>query len=32
MMGVIALSHFGLLDLNIVYINPTFDAQLWLAD
>lgn len=24
MMGVIALSHFGLLDLNIVYINPTF--------
>lgn len=24
MMGVIALAHFGLLDLNIVYINPTF--------
>jgi len=24
MMGVIALSHFGLPDLNIVYINPTF--------
>lgn len=24
MMGVIALTHFGLIDINIVYINPTF--------
>jgi rhodanese-related sulfurtransferase len=28
MFGVIALGHFGLLDLNIIYINPTF---LWSA-
>ncbi len=24
MVGVMALSHFGLLDMNLVYINPTF--------
>jgi len=24
MIGVIALSHFGLLDINLIYINPTF--------
>lgn len=24
MLGVIALSHFGLLDVNLIYINPTF--------
>ncbi len=24
MIGVIALGHFGLLDLNLIYINPTF--------
>lgn len=28
MVGVMALDHFGLLDLNLVYINPTF---LWSA-
>jgi hypothetical protein len=28
MIGVIALGHFGLLDINLVYINPTF---LWSA-
>lgn len=28
MVGVIALTHFGLLDINLVYINPTF---LWSA-
>ena len=28
MIGVIALVHFGLLDINLVYINPTF---LWSA-
>ncbi len=28
MMGVIALSHFGLLDISVIYINPTF---LWSA-
>ncbi|MCC7158529.1 MAG: YeeE/YedE family protein [Ignavibacteria bacterium] len=24
MMGVIGLAHYGLLDLNIIYVNPTF--------
>ncbi len=24
MLGVIAFSHFGLLDINLIYINPTF--------
>ncbi len=24
MVGVMALSHFGLLDINLIYINPTF--------
>ncbi|NLO18773.1 MAG: YeeE/YedE family protein [Ignavibacteria bacterium] len=24
MVGVIALAHFGLLDMNLIYINPTF--------
>jgi len=28
MIGVIALSHFGLLDMSLVYVNPTF---LWSA-
>lgn len=28
MIGVMALAHFGLLDMNLVYINPTF---LWSA-
>jgi len=28
MMGVLALSHFGLLDISLIYINPTF---LWSA-
>ncbi|MFO7444933.1 MAG: YeeE/YedE thiosulfate transporter family protein [Ignavibacteriaceae bacterium] len=28
MFGVITLSHFGLLDINLIYINPTF---LWSA-
>jgi rhodanese-related sulfurtransferase len=28
MLGVIALAHFGLLDINLIYINPTF---LWSA-
>lgn len=28
MVGVLALEHFGLLDMNLVYINPTF---LWSA-
>ncbi|RPI73471.1 MAG: sulfurtransferase [Ignavibacteriales bacterium] len=28
MIGVIALGHFGMLDINLVYINPTF---LWSA-
>ena len=28
MLGVVALGHFGLLDLSIIYINPTF---LWSA-
>lgn len=28
MVGVIALGHFGLLDLNLIYVNPTF---LWSA-
>ncbi|MCX7736253.1 MAG: YeeE/YedE thiosulfate transporter family protein [Candidatus Kapabacteria bacterium] len=28
MIGVIALGHFGLLDLNLIYVNPTF---LWSA-
>lgn len=28
MVGVIALNHFGLLDINLIYINPTF---LWSA-
>ena len=28
MMGVIILSHFGLLDISVIYINPTF---LWSA-
>jgi uncharacterized protein len=28
MMGVITLSHFGLLDISIIYVNPTF---LWSA-
>ncbi len=28
MFGVIALSHFGLLDVNLIYVNPTF---LWSA-
>jgi len=28
MIGVIALNHFGLLDINLVYVNPTF---LWSA-
>ena len=28
MVGVIALNHFGLLDINLIYINPTY---LWSA-
>ena len=28
MIGVLALTHFGLLDINLTYINPTF---LWSA-
>jgi len=28
MLGVVALGHFGLLDINLIYINPTF---LWSA-
>lgn len=28
MIGVIALNHFGLIDINLVYVNPTF---LWSA-
>ncbi len=28
MVGIIALGHFGLLDLNLIYVNPTF---LWSA-
>lgn len=28
MLGVIALNHFGLLDINLIYVNPTF---LWSA-
>lgn len=28
MLGVIALNHFGLLDVNLIYVNPTF---LWSA-
>ncbi len=24
MLGVVALTHFGLLDINLIYINPTF--------
>lgn len=28
MLGVIALNHFGLIDINLIYVNPTF---LWSA-